>query len=119
MNKSIAVIPFKDIENAYVVISCFFSENHGNNIKKNMSFFYDNGEVGAEWEPENGPITKIFKCDKDYEAEHENAQKHYFYDYCTGYGHWSQLAVDKNRLPEYFLDGNYEMIFSILKSWAE
>lgn len=114
MNKNIKCIPFPEIENAYVVISGH-KANTGNGVKKCMSFFYDNGERGTEWEPENGPITKIYNCSKD----HKKAQKHWFYEYCTGYGYWSQLAVNREQLPQAFLDGDYEYIFNVLKEWAE
>ena len=110
MNKNILCIPFPDIKNAYVVISGH-KANTGNGVEKCMSFFYDNGDVGAEWEPDNGPITRIDKCNKD----NPEAQKHWFYDYCTGYGNWSQLAVNDERLPDAFIDGNYKFIFLVLK----
>ena len=67
-----------------------------------MSFFYGGPDVGAEWEPDYGPITVINSCTKD----NENAREHYFYDYCDGYGSWAQLA------------GDYDGIFLVLKRWA-
>lgn len=113
MNSNIKCIPFVEIENAYVVISGCKADN-GNGVKKCMSFFYDNGDVGVEWEPDNGPITVIYKCEKD----HENAKEHWFYDYCTGYGNWAQLAVKEEGLPESFILGDYKHIFSVLKNWS-
>jgi len=114
MNKNVKCIPFPNIENAYIVISGHKNKNTGNGVRKCMSFFYDSGMVGAEWEPENGPITVIYSCCK----EHEESQPHWFYDYCTGYGNWSQLAVNNEMLPDAFLDGNYSFIFSVLAKWA-
>jgi len=114
MNNNIKCVPFDGIENAYVVISGYKAAT-GNGVKKCMSFFYDNGEVGAEWEPDNGPITVIYKCDKD----HNEAEKHWFYDYYTGRGHWSQLAVNEEELPEAFLMGDYNYLFAVLKKWAD
>ena len=114
MKNNIKVIPFPDIDNAYIVISGCKSEN-GNGCKKRMSFFYGTKESGCEWEPEYGPITRIIPCEKD----HEKAQKHWFYDYCSGYGNWSQLAVEREMLVEHFLNGDYKMIFSILKEWSQ
>ena len=80
-----------------------------------MSFFFYNGDESAEWEPDYGPITFIYKCEKD----HEEAQKHWFYDYFTGMGSWSQCAVDEEHLPQSFLAGDYEYLFAVLKKWAE
>ena len=114
MNKNVKCLPFPGIENAYVVISGY-KANTGNGVKKCMSFFFDNGVVGAEWEPDNGPITIIYKCPE----ENENAQKHWFYDYCTGYGHWSQCAVDEEGLPEAFLSGDYKHLFAVLEEWSK
>lgn len=113
MNESIKCIPFPGIEGAYVVISAGKSDK-GNNVSKRMSFFFDNGNVGAEWEPDYGPITVIYKRDKD----DEDAKPHWFYEYYAGQGHWSQCAVEKEGLPEYFLAGDYNMLFAALKDWA-
>ena len=120
MNQSIKVIPFPDIENAYVVISaCYYQDR--DRVEKNMSFFYGGEKVGAEWEPNYGPITVIYSCDKDYvpESSFDKVQEHWFYDYCTGYGYWSQLAVEDEGLKQMFLRGNYDGIFAVLKRWAE
>jgi len=116
MNKfpNVCCVPFKDIKNAYVIISACKSDRNGNGIEKRMSFFFDNGEVGAEWEPDHGPITVLYKCDKDHEA----ATPHWFYEFTTGQGHWSQLAVDEESLSQHFLEGNYDRIFQVLNDWA-
>ena len=112
MNNSVKCIPFPDIKNAYVVISAGESTKP-NNVEKCMSFFYVEGDIGVEWEPDYGPITVIYKCLED----DPNAQMHWFFDYCTGYGNWSQLAVLEQGLDVAFLSGNYEMLFGILKDW--
>ena len=114
INNNIKCVPFPGIENAYVVISGYKSDA-GNGVKKCMSFFYNNGNVGAEWEPDYGPITIIYKCEKD----NGDAQKHWFYDYYTGNGNWSQLAVEGEGLPSAFLDGDYKYIFEVLKEWGK
>lgn len=113
MNKNVYCIPFDGIENAYVVISGHKAKT-GNGIKKCMSFFYDNGLVGAEWEPDNGPITVIYKC----RAEDEGSIPHWFYGFYTGQGNWSQLAVEEEGLPSAFLDGDYKYIFAVLRCWS-
>ena len=114
VNASVKCIPVPGIANAYVIISGH-SATTGNGVKKCMSFFYDNGDVGAEWEPDDGPITVIHSCGKDA----KNAQRHWFYDYCTGYGEWGQLAVEEEGLPRAFILGDYEYLFAVLKNWAK
>ena len=114
INKNVRCIPFNGIDDAYVVISAYKADG-GNGLRKCMSFFYDNGDIGAEWEPDFGPITKIYKCDKD----DADAQPHWFYDYYTGNGHWAQMAVEEEGLHTAFLNGEYERLFAVLKSWSE
>ena len=114
MRPSVKVIPFPEIENAYIVISGRESDTP-NGVNKNMTFFYHNENVSVEWEPKNGPITTIYACSK----HHPDAEEHWFYPYCTGYGNWSQLAVLTEGLPEAFITGNYKQLFEILKNWSE
>ena len=114
INKNVRCIPFPGIENAYVVISGYKTKA-GNGVKKCMSFFYDNGAIGAEWEPDYGPITIIYKCNK----KDEESRPHWFYDFYTGQGHWSQMAVEEEGLPSAFLDGDYEYLFLVLKKWSD
>jgi hypothetical protein len=115
MKKRIKCIPFPGITNAYIVISGSHKKDSCNEVSSNMSFLYHNDKIAVEWEPNYGPITVLYECDKD----HEEAQKHFFFDYCTGYGHWSQLAVQEERLGEKFYTGNYEGLFEVLKRWSE
>lgn len=121
MNRSIKVIPFPNIDGAYIVISAHkeIRETY-EKTKSEMSFFFDGGcGIGCEWEPDYGPITKIISCDKDFkETEFEKAYPHWFYPYYKGPGYWSQLAVEEEHLPEAFLAGNYEWIFEVLKRWS-
>ena len=114
MNKRIKCIPFPGIAHAYVVISAYKEERNGNGVAKCMSFFYGGESIGAEWEPEHGPITVLYKCPK----EDKDAQPHWFYGYYTGQGNWSQLAVEHEGLPAAFIEGDYAHIFSVLKDWA-
>ena len=113
MNPRVKVIPFPEIENAYIVISGNKSEEACNKVRSNISFFYVHDNIGVEWEPNYGPITVLYGCketDKD-------AQKHWYFDYFTGQCHWSQLAVNRERLGEKFYLGNYEGIFNVLRQW--
>lgn len=114
INKNIKCIPFPGIENAYVVISGCKSNTSENGIEKHMSFFFDGGDIGAEWEPDNGPITKIHKTDRDT----MDAEPHWFYNYSLGNGDWAQMAVKEEGLPGAFLRGDYEFLFLILKKWV-
>ena len=114
MHQNVKAIPFPGIPNAYIVISAVKSEK-GNGVEKRMSFFYDNGMKGAEWEPDYGPISIYNKCEKN----DEGAMPHFFYEYYTGQGNWSQLAVQREGLPDSFLAGDYPAIFAVLKSWSE
>ena len=103
-------------ENCYVIISPMAQPQPTIlGVDYVISFFYDAGSIGAEWEPRHGPIQIFHKAD----ADQENAMKHYFYDYVINEPMgWSQLAVEREGLPGYFKDGDYDAIFDILKSWA-
>ena len=114
MKNSIKVIPFPDIENAFVVISGHETTETGNGVRQAMTFMYATEEGGAEWEPGNGPITRLIPCaEKDPEA-----QTHWFYSFYKGQGYWSQCAVLEENLPEYFYSGDYESLFNVLKKWS-
>jgi len=115
MNKSIKIIPFEGIENAFIVISARPNSENGNRIATTISFVYGTKEGGAEWEPNHGPITRLYPCSEtDPEAE-----PHWFFPFYKGQGYWSQLAVDEYDLPGLFLNGDYEGIFSVLKQFAQ
>jgi hypothetical protein len=113
MNKSIKIIPFPEIENAYIVISAIKAEN-GNNVRHAMTFLYDgkNGQA-IEWEPDYGPITRLTQC----KESDEDAEPHWFFPFYTGHGNWSQLGVEKSGLPYFFLKGDYKALFSAMKEW--
>lgn len=115
LNNNIKVIPFPKIENAFIVIS-FIPTDSCNGVQKRMSFFFvnKNGKTGAEWEPDYGPLTKLYSCEKD----DPEAQPHWYFDYFTGNQHWSQLAVNRTGINQALLDNNYEEVFRILKQWS-
>ena len=84
-------------------------------VEPAMTFLYDAGEWAAEWEPRYGPIQTWHKCD----ADAEGAKPHYFYDFeDTEALSFSQLAVERERLPQAFVRGDYDYIFSVLEGWA-
>jgi len=85
LRKSAKAIPFPCISGAYILISAAPKEKHNFDLQGpevTISFFFDGGSCGAEWEPEFGPITRITSCGKD----DEGAVPHIIYDCCTGYG---------------------------------
>lgn len=117
-NKSLKVIPFPDIEKAYIVISSRPTEDpdHGNGVEKCMSFLFDGGNgVAVEWEPNYGPITIIRECNET----DEGAVPHWFFPFYKGQSDWTQLGVHRSMLPEYFIEGNYTSMFNAMKSWLE
>lgn len=121
-NESIKCIPFPGIEGAYVVISgrhrsieSLKRTSFGVDLKTTMTLFFDSGNgIGAEWEPEYGPITTYYSVPED----HPKAQEHWFYPFVDGTGHWTQLAVEKHDLKLRFLEGDYEYIFGVLKEYS-
>lgn len=111
IRKSTKIIPWPMINGAYLVLS-FMPEDCGNKNSHTISFLYDGGNgIAAEWEPTYGPITTIYKC----EGKDPDAIPHWFFDYCTGYGNWSQCAVEDEGLPQAVINGDYEHVFSVLK----
>ena len=115
MKKSIKIIPFPEIENAFIVISGHKTDKTGNGVKSCMSFVYGDKDGGAEWEPEYGPITTLIPC----EETDEEAIPHWFYPFYKGQGYWSQNAVQAENLDEYFDEGDYKSIFNVLKKWSK
>jgi hypothetical protein len=81
-----------------------------------VSLLYDAGTWAAEWNPDCGPLQVWHKCEKDA----PNAQAHYFYDYHdTEPLSFSQLAVEDEALIPRLMDGAYDAVFLVLRSWAQ
>jgi hypothetical protein len=101
----------------YILVSASCRDSdYGYQCEPHMSFFYVNGNNAAEWEPRHGPIQSWHRCN----ADAEGAEEHYFFDYTDSPpGSWSQLAVDRHELPQAFVRGDYEHIFSVLEMWTE
>lgn len=115
MKRAVKILPFPDIQNAYLAISFGKTVESHPHTKTCVSFIYDGGNgVAVEWEPEHGPIVVMYKCEKD----HPEAKPYWFWEYCTGFGHWSQLAVEERGLPEALYSGDYQYIFNVLKEWC-
>ena len=113
LRSNIKIIPFA--ENCYIVISGEKIEASGTNgCQPCISFFYGSKTGGCEWEPKYGPITKVKPCEENDPL----SSPHFFYPFFKT-GFWNQSAVDTEKLPQLFLEGNYEGIFAVLKKWSE
>lgn len=96
-----------------------------------MSFLYDAGEIAAEWCPPHGPIQIWRKADKDTKykqptfdddatPDYIEPQPHYAYPFVIPrLAEWSQLSVERYQLADYAIEGNYQYIFNVLKTWTE
>lgn len=97
-------------------------ESHDIRTEPAISFLYDAGNCCAEWDGNCGPIQLWWKAPvgwKPSDDSYREAKEHWYYDSAYGVGHWSQMAVDEADLPRAFNEGNYDRIFSELRSWAE
>lgn len=117
-NKQRRVIKTKYKENCYLLASFPERERtgYGLQVKTQVSFLYDAGNVAAEWEPEYGPIQIWHKCNEN----DEGAKEHYYYDFENSQpGNWSQLAVTNAELPLGANRGDWDYIFAVLRDWAD
>jgi hypothetical protein len=113
--RSVKIIPFAGIENAFIILSSF-STKIGNGVRPTIRFYYGTPELGAEWEPECGPIEQCRKLD---ETDPEpNAKEHPICGFIDGFFNCSQLAVEREGLPEALLRGDYAHIYDVLKQWS-
>ena len=116
-NRRVAVMKFEGLDNCYILTSACWKDSTKDFCTPVVSFFYDGGNIGAEWGAPYNPIQVWNKA----EELNENTQENYFYDYVTkdSFGQWSQLAVNDNHLSESYVEGDYEHIFLVLKRWAD
>lgn len=145
--RRVAVIPFPGIDNAFICLSGKRRNKYvsgprwtkeAEHDKKDetrvepafsegsdpyITFCYKNEDTGiaAEWDGEYGPIQRWFRCNEDYKSEDggDKAIAHWLWPFAHGLGHWSQMAVSDAELPKAFIEGDYEYIFQVLKSWAD
>lgn len=123
--------------NCYVLVS-FMRNNRAFEMgdlraDPTMSFLYDAGDIAAEWCPPYGPIQIWHKAEEgnkypkptmstfDREAEPElvNPEPHYAYPFIIPrLAEWSQLSVERYRLADYAIMGDYNYIFEVLKDWT-
>jgi hypothetical protein len=110
----VARLPFPSIKNAWLFLSGRHRYDDANGCAAVVSFVYIDGDIAAEWEP-HGPIQLWFKSTKDSPGAVEN----YVFPWVNGSAHWSQLAVEYEQLPQRFIDGEYDLIFAVLRRWVE
>jgi len=117
----VACLPFPGIDGAFLCLSGGKKED--GKSEGRITFIYDAGPTCAEWDGKYGPIQIWWKRlegwtngDKEYP---ELAEKHWFYEFSSGRGHWSQCAVDDEGLAEKFTSGDYVGIFNVLRVWAD
>ena len=142
IKKRVAIVPWPEFPCAYIAISprrkrqhavgeYFYKEhmehqntydNYDVHCHPFMTFGCQVGSVAAEWDAELGPIQLSFECNKDFKSKEDNfyeqATEHWLFDYAIWKGHWTQIAVDDERLKEAFLDSDFAHIFNVLKKYA-
>jgi hypothetical protein len=107
-------LPWPGMEGCYLLLSCRKTDKNGNGVLPAVSFLRVVGDVAAEWEPTNGPIT-IF-----YRGNAKNGEEHYAFPWVREpRGDWSQLSVKREGLPQMANAGNYAGVFGVLRSWAD
>lgn len=107
-----AVTKYKvdDIDGAFVSIS--HSIKDSDFMRTHLCYFLDNGDgTGVEWEPTSGPFTLINRVAEG----HPESKKHWYFDFCDGYGRWGQLAVEETGIQKYLAKGDLKMVFSIMR----
>ena len=98
-------------EGCFLVLSCRKTEKNCNKVQPAVSFLYISGDVAAEWEPTNGPIQIWYRGDDE---------EHYSFPRIRTPGlDLSQLAVEREGLPQMANSGNYEGVFCVLRTWAD
>lgn len=109
---------YPEMENCWLILSFSVMESkyHDLEVKPFVSFFYDAGRVGAEWEPRYGPIQIWRKAD----SLTDETRTHYFYEFVHRDPlNWSQLAVDREGLKDSIVTSDLRQVFCVLKQWAE
>ena len=133
----VAVIPFPPMDGCYLVLSGKVRQKqrygdkwysgHEENVQKyedelrtesHITFTYVQDGVAAEWDGEYGPIQLWFKSTEGYKEGYDESRPHWLWPFAFGSGHWSQMTVDEAGLGRAFNKGEYQYIFSVLKSWV-
>lgn len=137
--KRVAVLPWPDMQHCYLVLSGKrrsqepyghrWYAGHEERVQKwhdehfrsepAITFTYAEGGIAAEWDGDSGPIQLWFKSHDGYKEGYDEAQPHWLWPFAFGAGHWSQMAVRENNLPERFNEGDYAAIFSVLRHWVQ
>ncbi len=109
---------YPEIENCWLILSFSVGESKYHDLRTDpfITFFYDAGRRGAEWEPKYGPIQVWSKAD----GPGENVRTHYFYEFVVNESfNWSQMAVEREGLKEALARCDIGHVFRVLKRWAE
>lgn len=114
-DRRIARLPFPDIDGAFVYLSGRLNRDGANGCEAVASFVYIDGDIACEWEPRCGPIQLWFASEEGAEGAIQN----YVFPWVDGSGHWSQMAVEREQLPQLFAAGYYDLIFATLRRWVE
>ncbi len=124
MNKPKAtMVMFNDYKNCFLSISALPDEKKGNKISSTMCFCVINKEGSrmVEWEPEHGPITiieEVVANDERFEDPDfaPGLREHWFFNNQVNTD-WTQRNVDSNKLPESYINQDFEHIFKVLESY--
>lgn len=141
----VAVIPFPGIDGAFLCISgkkrsqtmvgdrWYGKPEHTEIISRYadrdfatepcVTFLFNVGTVAAEWDGAYGPIQITYQVPEGFTMPADSwggePHQHWFFPWAIWRGHWSQMAVTENRLPQMFNVGDYAGIFAVLRAWAD
>ncbi len=122
---NVTLVMFNDYKNCYLSISAIPDMDNGNKISTTMCFAVLNKQANrmVEWEPNHGPITIItemkdseVKDNVDNEQFMESLGEHWFFKNRVTID-WTQTNVQSRKLPESFVNQDFDNIFDVLKSY--
>lgn len=139
--KRVAVLPWPNVKGAYLCVSGkqrpremvgdkWYAKNGGHREYVNtyandrlrsepcITFTYEEDGIAAEWDGAHGPIQLWWKSHEGFKEGYDEAQPHWLWPWAIGRGHWSQMAVEDECLPQRFVEGDYDAIFSVLRYWV-
>lgn len=135
----VAVIPWLDKEHCYIVVSgkhCpkkqfgekWYTCQHKEHVTTYtdiparsdpaISFTFVKDGIAAEWDGACGPIQLWFKAENPEGDDKSEATPHWLWPFATGRGMWSQMAMDYAGLSKCFINGDYDSIFTTLRSFV-
>jgi hypothetical protein len=119
MNPRVLKTKVEEIPGAWIFLSAYVKNRKESitqlNTAATVSFVFYNGDIAAEWEPNYGPI-QLFERGE----EGEDSRPHYVFPFVkNNLFAWSQMDVEREGLPEAFINGDYKYIFAILEGWTQ